>query len=160
MTLSFFVPGPCVALARPRVVRKGSRVIAFTPSRSQAYKRHVALHALNARNRLEGWRLDWARYLVDLIVYRDEHGFDVDNAAKGLLDACQGVLFDNDTAVVSLSAEFVDCEEGLDVNGEPWPVGARVVVAMLGDEDVETAKRSRARRLRQVKRWQAEGAGR
>lgn len=158
LQLGFFVPGPCVPLARPRVVRARGKVVrSFTPEKSQSYKQHVAARALQARCRIDGWRLDWGRYHVETVIYRDQHGFDLDNAMKGLWDGMTGVVWDDDRAVVSTFAEFVDCEEGFVVNEKPWSVGVRVVVEMVGEQDAEQVRRARNRLLAKAKRASAAG---
>lgn len=142
MTLSvgFWVPGVVVPLARPRVVRTNGMVRTFTPATSTAYKRLVAIYAINARNRLDGWRLDWAEYAIKIEVYREKHAGDWDNLAKGIQDALIGVLFDDDRYVTSAHVQVKEC---LGAGTHCPDEGAAVTVTMLGELDAETAAKAR-----------------
>jgi Holliday junction resolvase RusA-like endonuclease len=145
ISLSFWVPGPVIPLARPRVVNVGGKVRAFTPSTSQNYKKLVGIYALNARNRLDGWRLDWADYSIDIQVQRESLKGDWDNLAKGIQDGLIGVLFDDDRYVTSAHVLVSGCASGAHE-------GAAVTVSMLGEVDAETARAARVRAKAQARR--------
>jgi Holliday junction resolvase RusA-like endonuclease len=96
----FEVLGPPVPCARARVVRGRGKAHAFTPSNTAEFEQLVRLVAMTAVRKVDGWRTDWSAYRFDLIVYRAERRGDWDNFAKAVADALEGVVFDNDRAIV------------------------------------------------------------
>ena len=104
MTLDvrFVVPGPVVPWQRAASV--GTR--RFTPTEQRAYQRTVRLIAQASRPR-GPWLLSKAsRYRVDIDAYLpDARRRDIDNIAKTILDALNGVLYLDDSQVTTL---FVD----------------------------------------------------
>lgn len=98
-TLQFVVPGAPVPKARPRVF--GKRTI--TDPRTVAYEGLVRMHALKARQSLRvsgiAWPLD-AEYSVELGLYLPtRRRLDGDNCEKSMLDACNAVLWDDDSQI-------------------------------------------------------------
>jgi Holliday junction resolvase RusA-like endonuclease len=82
------------------VVRARGRTHAFTPRRTATFERIVRLVALSAVRKTTGWRSDWPAYRLELVVYRATRRGDWDNFAKAVADALQGVVFENDRAIV------------------------------------------------------------
>jgi len=92
---TFFVEGVPVTWKRAR--SNGAR--RWTDPRDRAWRDALRLGAMAARPK--GWPLS-ARYTVAIDVFVRRDVGDVDNFAKGLLDAAKGVLWDDDVAVVDL----------------------------------------------------------
>lgn len=101
-TLRIDVPGPPVPKAR---ARKGKGGRWYTPPRTRQYEAHVRTAALAARQQAGGWPTD-ARYEVQArICFPDRRRRDGDNVVKSLLDAANGVLWDDDSQVVRRTTE-------------------------------------------------------
>jgi Holliday junction resolvase RusA-like endonuclease len=105
----FTVPGPAVPWQR---VASG-----HVPTRTRAYKRHVALHALAARQACASWSQDHAAYSVQIAVYRPQakgraRPGDLDNISKSVLDALSGVLYRDDALVSELLVHLHHCAAG------------------------------------------------
>lgn len=96
--LRFTVPGPPVPNERARKGR-GSRTGKehwYTPARTAAYRRHVAMHGLAARP------ADWdqhAQYRVYIEAWMPAHQGDWDNVGKGICDALNEVLWADDQRI-------------------------------------------------------------
>lgn len=94
----FEVHGKPVPKGRPRFNRATGRT--YTPERSRKYEQNVATVA--AFRRPAGWPFD-ARYRVKLTAWcPTKRRVDVDNVAKSVLDALNGIAFDDDSRVVDL----------------------------------------------------------
>lgn len=110
MTLDvrFVVPGPVVPWQRASSV--GTR--RYTSAKQRAYQRTVRLVAMAARPRGPWLPSKAQRYRVDVEAYLpDERRRDLDNVAKTILDALNGVLYLDDSQVVTLLvATHVDRE--------------------------------------------------
>lgn len=99
MGVHFVVPGPVVPWQRAASV--GAR--RFTPPKQRAYQANVRMHALAARPRGPWLPSKASRYRVDVEAYLpDERRRDLDNVAKTILDALNGVLYLDDSQVVTL----------------------------------------------------------
>ena len=131
--IEFFVPGAPVGKGRPRAARRGAGVVMFTPGKTADYERLVAAtaaaalscDALAAHQLLDGpleavleMRLpvpaSWskakrARALAGVEWHTSKP--DADNVAKAVLDACNGVVFRDDSQVVILIATKAFSEE-------------------------------------------------
>lgn len=92
------IPGRPVPKGRPRFNPKTGR--AYTPKETRVYERKVRLAAMaHGVKPIDGEvRLDL------LMVYPDRRCGDLDNAIKGVADACQGVLFGDDKCVAEIHA--------------------------------------------------------
>lgn len=145
MELSFVVPGPPVPCGRPRVVRRKrgaanvGKIVTFMPDKTRNYEQHFRLCAQAAVSRIRGsWPLDWAKYGVELKVFRNEERGDWDNYGKVASDALNGVLWRDDGRVV---VGQVVMPEGLDGG----PPRAEMRVWLIGEERLEEYLRRRAR---------------
>ena len=109
----FVVSGAPVPKGRPRLVAPG---VVLTPKRTKGYEKRVKLQALAARGGGRERMLP-GPVRVELVIYRDhtevvvrpDHDPDAriargdgDNYAKAILDAVQGVLYENDRQVTDL----------------------------------------------------------
>ena len=131
MRIAFIVPGPPVPCARARVVsRPGRKTRAVTPSKTRAYKVHVAWYARVAvatlRQPATGspppsiWPLDATSYGVRLMVYREADRGDADNFYKGVVDACHGILWSNDMRITHALVEMFIDRKNPRVEVEAW----------------------------------------
>ena len=124
--IEFFVPGTPVGKGRPRAARRGAGVVMFTPGRTVDYEALVAATAAAAlagdaplaHQLLDGplaamlemqfpvpasWsRARRARALAGAEWHTSRP--DADNVAKAILDACNGVVFRDDSQIVMLTA--------------------------------------------------------
>lgn len=116
---------------RPRVVKKR----AYTDDRTRAYESMLRVRCAAAAN-LNKWKPPAGEVVVNIALRFASavHG-DVDNCAKAILDAAQGVLFANDKCVRSLYIErewaTAESPEGLTITVtsspmEPRPKKAKV----------------------------------
>lgn len=97
--VTFTVSGPPVPKARARLGRGRHW---FTPDRTRNYERAVRWSALAAIARTR-WQRQ-ARYVVEVSAYfPDARRRDADNVGKSVLDACNGVLWDDDSQVAALT---------------------------------------------------------
>jgi Holliday junction resolvase RusA-like endonuclease len=113
LRIGFTVAGPPVPKARARLGKGGT----YTPARTVAYERLVALTAVAARQSVVGWPLTGATYSITMSMSRSGR-FDVDNVAKAILDACNGVLWRDDSAVHEIHAVRVEGDPRLVVEVE------------------------------------------
>ena len=117
MQISFTVPGRPVPMARPRVTSRGT----YTPKRCRNYKTAVALAAKTA---MKGKKPLTGAVMVDLkIAFAvpkswskakqkaalglesrpiSRNSGDADNHAKAIMDACTGIVWEDDSQVVNL----------------------------------------------------------
>ena len=112
-----------VAKARPRVTMVGGRARAYTPKKSADYERHIAREWAHERQS-GAVRLDivfgmpipqsWSKKQQDaaasgLILPSKKP--DIDNLIKAVMDALNGVAYDDDNQVIELSAKKVYAPE-------------------------------------------------
>ena len=131
--IEFFVPGTPVGKGRPRAARRGAGVVMFTPGKTADYEALVAAtaaaalagDAAAAHRLLDGpleavlemrfpvpasWsKAKRARALAGAEWHTSRP--DADNVAKAILDACNGVVFRDDSQVVMLIATKAFSEE-------------------------------------------------
>ena len=121
--IEFFVPGAPVGKGRPRAARRGAGVVMFTPEKTAGYEALAAATASNAMRAEAGplftgpleavlemrfpvpasWsKAKRARALAGVEWHTSKP--DADNVAKAVLDACNGVVFRDDSQVVILIA--------------------------------------------------------
>ncbi len=115
----FIVPGPPVPTARTRSTRNGTH---YNTKRTRDYRARVKLHALaemKHRPPLKGELLLIANFKLP-----DRRRRDLDNLVKGVKDAMNGIVWDDDSQVVAeLVTKKVDKEN----------TGARIWVARSED---------------------------
>ena len=119
--IEFFVPGAPVGKGRPRAARRGAGLVMFTPGKTADYEALVAAtagNAMRAHQLLDGpleavlemrfpvpasWsKAKRARALAGAEWHTSKP--DADNVAKAILDACNGVVFRDDSQIVMLTA--------------------------------------------------------
>mgnify|MGYP000845484760 FL=1 len=132
--IEFFVPGTPVGKGRPRAARRGAGVVMFTPEKTADYE---ALASATAAAALAGaMRIGTSQLLDGPLAAMLEMRFpvpaswskakraralagvewhtskpDADNVAKAVLDACNGVVFRDDSQIVILIATKAFSEE-------------------------------------------------
>lgn len=108
--LTFVVDGRPIAWARAR----GDGAKRFTSPEQRAAKRRVAYLARVARaSARPAWESDHEFLLTLTFIRRRKVSAtpDVDNYAKLVMDACNGILWDDDAQIVALFAQKVDSRE-------------------------------------------------
>lgn len=151
--LSFVVAGRPVPKAR---ARRGAGGHWYTPARSAGYADRVAGEAWIARKNYErrvGMKGPWpteGSYSVVIEAYlAGRYGMDTDNLAKQVLDACQGILWENDRQVRELIVRLERAEQRdqrLDVSVEvrarekPKASGRHHLLASTGRRDPPAAR--------------------
>lgn len=121
MAISFVIPGNPISQGRPRAAKRGKKIIMYDPKESKDYKRYVAMiakqHAPN--NLLEGAlgvKLKIYRQIPKSTTKKDRELYnagikrptvksDIDNYTKSILDACNGIIYKDDSQIVGLWAE-------------------------------------------------------
>ena len=98
--ISFTVPGQPVPKGRPRITKTGH---AFTPQRTRDDQATVKWWALEAMAGEPPTAMD-VRMRIKLY-FRDRRRRDIDNAAKALLDGCNGAVYEDDSQVFRLEVE-------------------------------------------------------
>lgn len=108
--VTFVVEGAPVPKGRPIFSRWSKH--ARTPDATRAYEERVRLRALEATGRAR-WTIGPNDVVAMTLVVSREHllaGGDLDNIAKAVKDACNGVLYKDDCRVVSLTARLTKGE--------------------------------------------------
>lgn len=99
--LVFVVEGNPVPKARPRI----GRGKAYTPARTAAWEQTIGWKA-RERMAIEGRELFTMPVRVDMTFCYGNGGADLDNLVKAVLDALNGVVWEDDVQVVSMSARI------------------------------------------------------
>ena len=112
-----------VAKARPRVTMVGGRARAYTPKKSADYERQIAREWAHERQSAAA-RLDivfgipipqsWSKKQQDAAasgLLLPAKKPDIDNLIKAVMDALNGVAYDDDNQVIELSAKKVYAPE-------------------------------------------------
>lgn len=119
MNISFIVPGVVVGKGRPKFARRGNFVSTYTPEKTANYENLVKLAAHSAMNSADPFA-SHVSCTIDVQVMpapswsnkkrmaaisgdiRPTGKPDLDNVAKGILDAMNGIVFKDDSQVVEL----------------------------------------------------------
>lgn len=99
----FFVPGQPVPKGRPRMGKGGC----YTPQRTKDYEKRVWVHAKKAGCR----KLSGSVHLELFFHMNRPSRADVDNLAKSVLDGLNGVLYNDDRQITTLSVTKVHVGE-------------------------------------------------
>lgn len=123
--VSFMVPGPPVAKGRPRFTTAGGKVRTYTPEKTAAYEDLVKLAYMQVGVKLTG------PIAAEITAYfaipkstskkmrqkmisgevRPTKKPDLDNIVKSVLDALNGIAFDDDSQVCSLVVDKLYSED-------------------------------------------------
>lgn len=129
-TLKFTIKGRAQAQARPRFARIGNHSKAYDTEASSNYKAFVKLVALDAMENA-GWEMACCALSMTLVVYmeipkskskkfkqlavdgveRPTKKPDCSNLVKGIEDAIKGLVYKDDSQIVSLRVEKYYSEE-------------------------------------------------
>lgn len=121
--IEIVIPGEVVAKGRPRFSRQGGAVRTHTPNKTLNYERVVKMHALQQKPK----ELLVDAIEVDICIHRippkswsnvrKEKAIagqikpvtkpDVDNYAKAILDALNGIVFKDDNQIVKLTVSKI-----------------------------------------------------
>lgn len=118
--ITFIIPGPVVGKGRPKFARRGNFVTTYTPEKTANYENLVKLAAHRAmdgrdhisvavRCKIVVWvepPASWSNKKRLAALSGEIHPTskpDLDNVAKGILDAMNEVVFKDDKQVVELS---------------------------------------------------------
>lgn len=117
--IEIVIPGEAEPQGRPRATIAGGRVRVYDPAKSRNYKEYVALIARqnapekplsgSLRVRVEIYRgmlKSFSRQkkkLAEARLLRPTTKPDLDNSAKSVLDACNGIIYKDDAQIVDLS---------------------------------------------------------
>lgn len=116
-SVEFVIPGTPVGKGRPKFARRGNFVAAYTPEKTASYENLVKLAAANAVSRPFHGPLfvainavlsvpsSWSKKRTTAALagfVRPTSRPDVDNYAKAILDACNGIVWADDSQVVDL----------------------------------------------------------
>lgn len=96
--------------------RRGPKMVTWTPAATKAWERAVQLVAGLEAN-LAGWKRTGDMRLTVWVTRAAKRG-DLDNFLKSCADACNGVLFDDDSQVVELHAYFMGGKPGVTIKVE------------------------------------------
>ena len=122
MAVEFFVPGQPVGKGRPRATVRAGRARLYTPAKTEKYEARVALFAQQAMagrpviagpvalsvTALFPIPASWPKKRQAAARAGTEHHTkrpDADNCAKAILDGLNGVVWKDDSQVVTLSIE-------------------------------------------------------
>jgi Holliday junction resolvase RusA-like endonuclease len=137
--IAFSVPVEAIGKGRPRFVRSTGH--AFTPARTQAFESLVALEASRAMNGALAFRgplrmtiratylhpQSWSAKKMATTIWKVTKP-DADNVAKLVKDACNRIVYVDDSQVAELT-----------VQKKYGPIASLVVeVSQLGEEDAAT----------------------
>jgi Holliday junction resolvase RusA-like endonuclease len=99
--LRFTIPGPPIPKARPRLARNGHT---YTPGSTRAFEATVRAYAYQALGKAN---LTWGMlgdFAVELAFYLpDKRRKDCDNLGKGVADALNGVIWQDDSQITDMS---------------------------------------------------------
>ncbi len=121
MTIRITVAGPPVPKGRPRFDAVNGRAMAFTPAKTRKYETHVRLaaqQAMEGRAPLDGpvtvsmvaWLpipTSWSKKrqrMAERGAIAPTKRPDVENILKSALDACNGIVFRDDSQAVDVRA--------------------------------------------------------
>lgn len=117
--ISFSVPGTPVGKGRPKFARRGNFVTAYTPEKTASYENLIKVKAEQAMfgiSMIEGacavsiwlyvtppasWSQKKQRQALENLILPTSKP-DCDNVLKGLMDACNGIVFKDDKQVVDV----------------------------------------------------------
>ena len=118
--ISFIVPGPPVGKGRPRFAKRGNFVQTYTPEKTASYENLVKVLAMQAMKGTQPLPYP-VRVVIDIAIcppaswskkkraqalsqlIQPTGKPDIDNVAKGILDAMNGVVYLDDKQVISLT---------------------------------------------------------
>lgn len=116
--VSFFIPGDPVPQGRPRACLIGGRVVMYDPKTSKDWKKIVSqVASLYCKKPFSGaLSLELTFWLRKAKSCKEADPIkrpDVDNLGKAVMDACNGILYKDDSQIISLSVyKRYACDDG------------------------------------------------
>lgn len=129
-SVNISIPGKIVGKQRPKFSRQGNFVKTYTPEKTVNYENFVKMCWMQSgAEKLHGNILAVivARFLIPASASKKKHRElheaycpkkpDCDNIAKSILDALNGIAYDDDSQIVELSVtkRYTDDEEGVEL---------------------------------------------
>ncbi len=119
MHVTFKVEGTPVGKGRPKFARRGNFVTAYTPTKTRGYEDLIKIAAKHAMGTSEPLKTPVAAYIYITVPIPQSYSKkrskscldglerpckkpDCDNVMKAFLDAMNGIVYDDDSQVVSL----------------------------------------------------------
>ena len=130
MTSHINIPGKLVSKQRPKFSRKNGIMRTYTPEKTVNYENWVKMCWMNSgQEKMQGniIAVIVARFSIPKAVSKKKRKEmhenycakkpDCDNIAKSILDALNGIAYDDDSQIVSLDVTklYSDTEEGVDL---------------------------------------------
>ena len=122
MNITFTIPGAAVGKGRPKFARRGDFVHTYTPEKTASYENLVKLYSQMAMKKAKMSITDRPVNVSIVVrapipksftkkkkmdaaanILKPTSKPDLDNVAKGILDAMNGIVFHDDKQVVALS---------------------------------------------------------
>ena len=109
-TIAFVVTGTAIPKARPRATKIGNRAVMYTPTQTKQFENYVKLVAAQhapkelLTNPLDvelEFYLQRPKSLPKKIQHHTKKP-DIDNLAKSVMDALEGIIYVNDAQVIAL----------------------------------------------------------
>ena len=117
--VTFTVEGTPIGKGRPKFARRGNFVSTYTPTKTRDYETIIAEQARQAMGSSEPLKTPVAAYIFITVPIPQSYskkrrdaclgGFerpckkpDIDNIIKAFLDSMNGIIYDDDTQVISL----------------------------------------------------------
>lgn len=124
-SVTFIVPGEPVGKERPRAARMGGLVRLYTPAKTRDYEQRVA-HTADVAATAQGYEhpeRGWYELTVDVYRTHERKGPDLDNIGKAIADACNGVLWRDDSEVRQVLVRLCGWGEAprVEVTARAWP---------------------------------------
>jgi len=129
-TVNIHIPGKPIGKARPKFSRQGNFVKTYTPEKTVNYENWVKMCWMNSgQEKMQGniIAVIVARFMIPQSFSKKKRNElnekpcpkkpDCDNIAKSILDALNGIAYDDDAQIVDLSVSKVysATEEGVDL---------------------------------------------
>lgn len=129
-TVNIHIPGKPIGKARPKFSRQGNFVKTYTPEKTVNYENWVKMCWMNSgQEKMQGniIAVIVARFMIPQSFSKKKRNElnekpcpkkpDCDNIAKSILDALNGIAYDDDAQIVELSVSKVYSanEEGVDL---------------------------------------------
>lgn len=117
--MEFLIPGKAIGKGRPRFARRGAHMVAYSPEKTVSYEllvRLAASEAMGDGQPIKGactCNIDirivppasWSKKRQEAALAGELYPMvkpDLDNVAKAILDACNGIVWADDKQVVEL----------------------------------------------------------
>lgn len=104
MKISFTVDVNPLPKQRPRLGLRGNT---YTPQKTRDYEQLIAQHAMIAMHRANADMLEGDIELTLRFYRKDDRRVDLDNLIKACSDAMNGIIYYDDSQIVSIAAKVI-----------------------------------------------------